>query len=217
MPAQPSMRRQWLTVGIVAVHRTRCLAGGARFAPAQRVAQIGRRAPDYRVLRLATGDSIGVRSGFKGHVTLINVWATWCGPCVKEMPSMERVFQAYRDRGFRVAAVSIDDGAPAPVIEFAQRLGLSFDILHDRSGEIQTPIMTVGVPESFLVDKRGRDHLHRARRRQTGIPSRIAQRTDRTPARGARLRCAFWRSKHPATRHPPQSSGETATPRRSPG
>ena len=68
---------------------------------------------------------------------------------------MERLYQAYRDRGFRVAAVSIDTDLPAPVLAFARRLGLSFDIMHDRSGEIQTYFMTVGVPESFLVDKRG--------------------------------------------------------------
>jgi thiol-disulfide isomerase/thioredoxin len=125
------------------------------YVPGREIPQVGHRAPEYRVGRAAGGDSVGVRSGYAGHVTLINIWATWCGPCVKEMPSMERAYEAYRDRGFRVAAVSVDSDSPAPVLAFANRLGLTFDILHDRSGGIQTAYMTVGVPESFLIDKRG--------------------------------------------------------------
>jgi cytochrome c biogenesis protein CcmG, thiol:disulfide interchange protein DsbE len=126
------------------------------YNPKADVPLVGHRAPDYRVARLTGGDSIGVRSEYARHVTLINIWATWCGPCVAEMPSMERAYQAYRDRGFRVAAVSIDHDGPAQVLAFAHRLGLSFDILHDRIGEIQTAFVTVGVPESFLIDKHGR-------------------------------------------------------------
>lgn len=129
--------------------------GVVRYVPAKEIPQVDHRAPDYRVARLPGGDSLGVRTAYVGHVTLINIWATWCGPCVKEMPSIERLYQAYHDRGFRVAAVSIDPDMPAPVLAFAKQLGLSFDILQDRRGEIQTYYMTVGVPESFLIDKRG--------------------------------------------------------------
>lgn len=125
------------------------------YVPGKEIPQVGHRTPEYRVARLVGGDSVGVRSGYAGHVTLINIWATWCGPCIKEMPSIERTYVAYRDRGLRVAAVSIDTDMPAPVLAFAQRLGLTFDILHDRSGEIQTAYMTVGVPESFLINKQG--------------------------------------------------------------
>ena len=129
--------------------------GIVHYTPAKDIPQVSHRAPDFRVARLPGGDSIGIRSANAGHVTLVNIWATWCGPCIKEMPAMERLYQAYRDRGFRVAAVSIDSDSASPVLAFAKRIGLSFDILHDRSGEIQTYYMTVGVPESFLIDKRG--------------------------------------------------------------
>jgi cytochrome c biogenesis protein CcmG/thiol:disulfide interchange protein DsbE len=126
-----------------------------RYVPPKEGAQIGQRAPDYRVQRLG-GDSVGIRTAYAGHVTLINIWATWCEPCKEEMPSLERLYEAYRDRGFRVAATSIDTDTPEPVLEYAQQLGLSFDILHDRSGEIQQVYQTVGVPESFLIDRHGR-------------------------------------------------------------
>ena len=127
-----------------------------RYVPPKEGPQVGQRAPDYRVQRLGRGDSLGLRTAYAGHVTLINIWATWCGPCKEEMPSIERLYQAYRDRGFRVAATSIDTDAPAPVLEYAHQMGLSFDILHDRSGDIQQAYQTVGVPESFLIDQRGR-------------------------------------------------------------
>ena len=153
--APPATGRSLATVIIAAL-----LISGAWLAvhynPRPDVPLVGHRAPEYRVARLAGGDSIGVRSGYAGHVTLINIWATWCGPCINEMPSLERAYQAYRDRGFRVAAVSIDHDAPALVLAFARRLGLSFDILHDQVGEIQTAYVTVGVPESFLIDTHGR-------------------------------------------------------------
>ena len=58
-------------------------------------------------------------------------------------------------RGFRIAAISIDEGSPEDVVAFAQKLGLTFDILHDRSGTIERLYQTTGVPESFLLDRRG--------------------------------------------------------------
>ncbi len=127
-----------------------------RYVPTATGAQIGDRAPDYRVLRLADRDSVRVRSNYAGHVTLVNIWATWCVPCQAEMPSLQRLYQAYQGRGFRVAAVSIDAGAPAPVRAFAQAHGLTFDILQDRSGDIEDAYQTTGVPESYLLDRHGR-------------------------------------------------------------
>lgn len=126
-----------------------------RYIPPPGGAQVGKRAPDYRVLRVGTTDTVGLRSAYRGHVTLINIWATWCAPCRAEMPAIERVWQSYRDRGFRVAAVSIDEGSDSTVRAFAGELGLTFDIYHDRSGGIQEAYELLGVPESFLIDADG--------------------------------------------------------------
>jgi peroxiredoxin len=128
----------------------------ARYAPPPEGATVGQRAPDYRVLDLATGDSVGLRSAYEGQVTLINVWATWCAPCRAEMPSMERLYQEYRGRGFRIAAVSVDAGDSGKVTDFATELGLTFDLLHDRSGLIQQAYRMIGVPQSFLLDRSGK-------------------------------------------------------------
>jgi thiol-disulfide isomerase/thioredoxin len=149
-------RRSWIAVAAIAA----LLGVGTwllvRFTSPPEGVQVGQRIPDYRVQRTATGDSIGLRTGYAGHVTLINIWATWCHPCLREMPSLEHLYRRYGDRGFRIAAVSIDATDSAPVVAFIRQLGLSFDILHDRSGEIQAAYRTVGVPTSLLVDTRGR-------------------------------------------------------------
>ena len=149
-------RRRWISVVALAA----LLGIGAwwlvRYVPPPEGAQVGLRIPDYRAALLPSGEPVGIRTRFAGHVTLINIWATWCHPCLREMPSMERAYRMFSKRGFRVAAVSIDATAPAPVLAFARSLGVSFDILHDPSGSIQQVYQTIGVPTSLLIDQRGR-------------------------------------------------------------
>jgi peroxiredoxin len=71
------------------------------------------------------------------------------------MPALEAVYQALAPRGFAIAAVSIDEGSPDDVRAFGQEMGLSFDLLHDRSTRISQIYQTTGVPESFLLDRQG--------------------------------------------------------------
>jgi peroxiredoxin len=149
------MNRQWMIVlGVIAA-----LGGGAyalvRFGPENTGIEIGKKAPDYRLIDLATGDSVSLRALAKGEVTLINIWATWCAPCKEEMPAMQRTYADLAPRGFRILAVSIDNGDGAAVRKFADELGITFDILQDRSGNIQQLYQTTGVPESFLLDRDG--------------------------------------------------------------
>ena len=102
---------------------------------------------------------------FDGQVVLLNIWATWCEPCLEEMPSMQRLYDALDDDGFEILAVSIDaplgqsddfGRAGGDLDLFTKELGLTFQILHDPSGEIQRTYQTTGVPETFLI---GRDGL----------------------------------------------------------
>lgn len=150
------MSRQWKIVLVIVLLLAGAAAALVRFAPDSGRVEIGAEAPDLRVLDLASGDSVSLRTGYDDTVTLVNIWATWCIPCRTEMPSMQEAYAALKDRGFRIAAVSIDEGDPEPVREFGRELGLTFDLLHDRSGRIQQLYQTTGVPESFLLDRRGR-------------------------------------------------------------
>jgi cytochrome c biogenesis protein CcmG/thiol:disulfide interchange protein DsbE len=149
------MRKQW---GMVLAIVAGLLLGAAalvRFGPKIEGVEVGKRAPDYRAVRLGTQDSVSLHQEAGGKVTLINIWATWCIPCRAEMPAIEKLYRELGPKGLRILAVSIDEGNAADVQSFVQELGLSFEILHDQSGEIQRVYQTTGVPESFLLDKNG--------------------------------------------------------------
>jgi len=122
----------------------------------------GDRAPNFEV-RTLEGAPASLRD-FQGQVVLLNIWATWCPPCVYELPSMQRLYETFQDDEFEIVAVSIDArlgeadavGRPGGDIRaFADSLGLTFPILHDAEGRIQRTYMTTGVPESFLIGRDG--------------------------------------------------------------
>ncbi len=122
----------------------------------------GTPAPEFAVPDL---DGNVVRlSDHLGHVVMVSIWATWCGPCRYEMPSMERLYKELSADGLEILAVSIDAeagtfdffGRPGGDIqEFADSLGLTFPLLHNPSGDIQQLYQTTGVPETFLVGRDG--------------------------------------------------------------
>ncbi len=149
------MARQWVFVG--AVLGGLGLGGVALiwYAPDTEAVAVGAKASDYRVVDVENDDTISLRAHYRGKVTLVNIWATWCVPCKVEMPAMQRLYDSLGPQGFRIAAVSIDQEGPDVVRAFASDLKLTFDILHDRAGGIQQVYQTTGVPESFLVDTTG--------------------------------------------------------------
>ena len=157
-----SNRRQWMIVGgVVAVLAVLVGIGWSardRFLPVD----VGSHAPEVKATDLR-GRPVQL-SQLRGQVVLVNIWATWCGPCQQEMPSMQRLYQQLRGEGLRIIAVSIDADAGKPdeggheggdVGAFAREFGLTFDIWRDPSGQIGRDYSTTGVPESFLVDRDG--------------------------------------------------------------
>jgi cytochrome c biogenesis protein CcmG/thiol:disulfide interchange protein DsbE len=149
------MSKQWIVIGVVVAGLLAGAVALAKYGPDVQRVEVGARAPDFRAVDLATGDSVSLREHYRGAVTLVNVWATWCVPCRVEMPAMEKLYQSLAPRGFRIAAVSIDEGSPEDVQAFGRELGLSFDILQDRSTKVQQIYQTTGVPESFLLNRQG--------------------------------------------------------------
>lgn len=150
------MSKQWIVVGVIVLGLVTGAVALARFGSDIQQVEVGAQAPDFRAIDLATGDSVSFREHYEGAVTLVNIWATWCLPCREEMPSMDSVYQSLAPRGFKIAAVSIDEGSPEDVRAFGQELRLSFDLLQDRSTRITQIYQTTGVPESFLINKDGR-------------------------------------------------------------
>jgi cytochrome c biogenesis protein CcmG, thiol:disulfide interchange protein DsbE len=149
------MTRPWIVVGLVVSSLAMGAAVLARYGPDVRQVAVGTSAPDFRAVDLATGDSVELRDHYRGAVTLVNIWATWCQPCRIEMPAMQKLYDSLAPHGFRIAAVSIDEGPPEDVRAFGQDLGLTFDLLQDRSTKVQQIYQTTGVPESFLLNRDG--------------------------------------------------------------
>jgi len=120
---------------------------------------VGARAPNFTALTLDSAAQKKTLEDYRGRVVLINIWATWCKPCVVEMPSIERLYQTYRDKGLSVVAVSVDDPGMAPQIRsFAERYGLTFDILHDpegQQGRMSRDYQTTGYPETVIIGRDG--------------------------------------------------------------
>ena len=117
---------------------------------------VGSDAPDFTAVSLATGQPVSFLEEYRGDVTLVNIWATWCGPCKEEIPALDTLYRALKDKGFRIAAVSIDTEDSVAVRTFLEQFGVAFDVLHDQSRAIEQIYQTTGVPESFLIDRDGR-------------------------------------------------------------
>jgi len=92
---------------------------------------------------------------YRGNVVLLNIWATWCPPCVDEMPSMEKLYQTLKAEGFEILAVSMDVSGAQTVRPFMEKHKLNFPALTDTEGAIKSLYQTTGVPESFIIDKDG--------------------------------------------------------------
>ena len=123
------------------------LAGKQRF-------EKGAPAPNFTLPDLK-GKMVSL-ADYKDQVVLLNIWATWCRPCVEEMPSMEKLHQELKDEKFVILAVSIDESGAKAVRPFMKKHKLSFPALIDSAGTLNNLYRTTGVPESFIIDKQGR-------------------------------------------------------------
>ena len=110
-------------------------------------------APDF-ILPGLDGQMVRL-ADYRGKVVLLNIWATWCPPCVDEMPSMEKLYQTLKADGFEILAVSMDESGAPTVRPFMEKHQLNFPALTDTEGAIKSLYQTTGVPESFIIDKDG--------------------------------------------------------------
>jgi peroxiredoxin len=122
---------------------------GATPAPAP---VVGAPAPDFTLKDLGNTDV--TLSSHKGHVVLINFWATWCGPCRVEMPAIERRYEVLKDEGFVVLAVNVDEQI-TDVSAFVHELDLTFPVLLDPGAKINDLYRVRGLPTSYIVDREG--------------------------------------------------------------
>ena len=120
-----------------------------------KAAAVGDAAPVFTVATLG-GDSVRVGGSARKPVTLVNVWATWCGPCKAEFPELQTLHTTYGPRGLRVVAISIDTDGDAEVAASAKAMGATFIIGRDPADQVRGQFAAVGIPESWLISADGR-------------------------------------------------------------
>ncbi len=105
----------------------------------------------------ADGKQISIKE-FGGKVVLLNLWATWCAPCRKEMPHLDQLQAELGSDRFEVVAVSVDRGSPAKSRKFLDDIKVkSLKLYHDPSAQLGFTLKTIGMPSTLLIDGRGRE------------------------------------------------------------
>ena len=115
--------------------------------------RVGFRAPAFSLPDLH-GSDVHLPA-LRGKVVLLNFWATWCGPCAVEMPSMEQLYREFHDEGFEILAVSSDLQGQRVTKPFKEQFGLTFPILHDLRQEVNVAYHIRSIPASVLIGKDG--------------------------------------------------------------
>ena len=129
-------------------------AASEQAAEAKPVGVIGGPFPEYWAPTLE-GEPVAI-SSLAGEVVFLNVWATWCPPCRREMPSLQALHERFADRGLRVVGVSIDaEGSEDEIRDFLEEVGVTYTILHDPDERISELMPIIGVPHTFLIGRNG--------------------------------------------------------------
>ena len=119
-------------------------------------------APDF-TLRSMDGPNLRLAEQ-RGQVVMVNFWATWCGPCRQEMPHLNKLYDKYRDSGFVLLGVNIDDNA-GKATDLATKLGLKFPVLLDTDKTVSRLYDMGTMPATVVIDRAGKvRYLHRGYR-----------------------------------------------------
>ena len=155
------MNRRTVFIAAVAAASAAVLALSGAFDVVESKVAPGAPAPEFRAVTLDAHPVARGIADFRGQVVLLNLWATWCGPCEWEMPSIQALHNDFAGAGLKVVAVAVDDpGFEQRVRDFVARKGLTFEILSEGSGKIEADYEARGIPATYLI---GRDGVIRKR------------------------------------------------------
>jgi len=149
-----------MSMQINTLFKTLILSAGLLLSVNSFAAAIGGVAPDF-TLKSKSGKNIKL-SEHRGDVIMINFWASWCGPCRQEMPALEQLYKRYKDLGFVILGVNIDEDSNK-AISMLNKIPVSFPILFDNNKKISDLYDVKAMPTTYLVDRNGNfRHLYKA-------------------------------------------------------
>jgi len=116
----------------------------------------GETAPDFDLPGVRSSDSQLALQDLRGKLVYVDFWASWCLPCLRSLPEINTLYEQYRDQGFEVVAITIDDPLE-DALDFLDDLEvpLAYHVVADQSAEVMDTYNVVGMPTSFLIDQQG--------------------------------------------------------------
>lgn len=115
---------------------------------------VGSTMPEYSAVSL-DGSKFNL-ADHRGKVVLLNLWATWCGPCRYEIPELQSLHDRYKGKGFEVVGVSIDEGGAEAVREFVDEQKMTYPVVLDPEGKLANIMETSVLPTTVLLDRDGK-------------------------------------------------------------
>ena len=135
------------------------LASVMFFISAAQAAEVQGKAPDF-TLKSSSGKNLKL-SEHRGEVVLLNFWASWCGPCRKEMPYLEQIQEKYSDYGFTVMGVNVEEDS-SKAKKMLKDIPVSFPILYDTTNSVSKAYKVSAMPTTVIIDRDGNmRYLHK--------------------------------------------------------
>jgi peroxiredoxin len=110
-------------------------------------------APEFRLQKM-DGSFVSL-SELRGKVVMVHFWATWCPPCVEEIPTLDRLHHSLIGKDFEMLAVSVDEGGTEAVTPFIQKNRLDVPVLFDPGRDVAGQYGTYKFPETYIIDRQG--------------------------------------------------------------
>jgi cytochrome c biogenesis protein CcmG/thiol:disulfide interchange protein DsbE len=147
--------KQLILVGtVVAIGGALAVAATVTRRPADPTAAVAVEGPMPAIDRPAMqGGRVGPAT-YRGKVVLVNFWASWCGPCRREQPGLERLWREYGDRDVQLLGINFDDGRAA-ALEYLREFGVTYPSVYDPDGKITADFLVPFLPATVLVDADG--------------------------------------------------------------